>query len=198
MNITDGILRFIEFTHKFQQVRRIIFVNHEDRNENDTEHSFQLALLGWYIVSSQKLSYNVDLIIKYSLVHDLVEIYAGDTYFESNQDLKDSKEERERKALMQIEADFPEFSEMTKLIHQYEAKADEESKFVYALDKMIPVLNIYLDNGRSWKRDQVTFEMIRNKDKKIVINDDVMKIWIDFMKLVESQKEVLFSTSTAP
>jgi len=190
---TKQLLKFIEFTHKFQQVKRILFVNGENRDENDTEHSFQLAFLGWYLVSSQKLNYDTDLIIKYSMVHDLVEIYAGDTYFESDQSLKDTKEEREKQALKQIESKFPYFPEMTNLIREYEERNNRESQFVYALDKMIPVLNIYLDKGRSWKRDKVTFEMIRNKDHKIKINDDVMEIWLDFMKLVEREKEGLFN-----
>jgi putative hydrolase of HD superfamily len=190
---TTDLLKFIEFTHKFQQVKRRLFVNHEMRDENDVEHSFQLAFLGWYIISSQNLSYNVDLVIKYSMIHDLVEIYAGDTYFESGKNLQDTKEERERKALQQIQAEFPEFIEMTDLITNYEGRKDKESEFVYALDKMIPVLNIYLDKGRSWKRDKVTFEMIRNKDNKIKVNDDVMEIWLDFMKLVEEENESLFN-----
>lgn len=188
------LLQFVEFTHKFQQVKRRLFVNHEDRDENDVEHSFQLAFLGWYIISSQKLNYNIDLVIKYSMVHDLVEIYAGDTYFESDQTQKDTKEERELKALKQIASEFPDFPDMTNLITNYEERKDKESQFVYALDKMIPVLNIYLDKGRSWKRDQVTFEMIRNKDNKIKINDDVMSIWLEFMKSVEKEKEKLFKT----
>jgi len=193
---SNDLLKFIEFTHKFQQVKRRLFVNHESRDENDVEHSFQLAFLGWYIISSQKLSYSVDLVIKYSMVHDLVEIYAGDTYFESGKDLQDTKEERERKALQQIKAEFSEFTEMTDLITKYEERKDKESEFVYALDKMIPVLNIYLDKGRSWKRDKVTFEMIRNKDNKININNDVMKIWLDFMKLVEEEKKDLFNNTS--
>lgn len=99
---------------------------------------------------------------------------------------------REKQALEQIAHEFPEFPDITALIHDYEKKSDKEARFVYAFDKMIPVLNIYLDMGRSWKRDKVTSEMIRRKDEKIVINDDVMKIWLDFMKLVEKEKFELF------
>lgn len=189
--MTNELLKFIEFTHKFQQVRRKIYVNNENRDENDVEHSFQLAFLGWYIASSQKLDYNIDLIIKYSMVHDLVEIYAGDTYFGSEQSLKDTKKERELAALKQIESEFPEFPDMTSLIKKYEEHSDRESQFVYALDKMIPALNIYLDKGRSWKRDKVSLEMIRNKGNKIKVNNDVMRVWLDFVKLVENQKEDL-------
>lgn len=189
---TKQLLHFVQFTHKFQQVKRRIIVNHENRCENDSEHSYQLALLGWYIVSSQKLNYNIDLIIKYSLVHDLVEIYAGDTFFEAEASLQATKEEREQSALQKIEIEFPEISDITELIHKYESKSDPEAQFVYALDKMIPVLNIYLDNGRSWKNDKVSFEMIKNKDKKIVVNNDVMDLWLELMKLVEGDKDNLF------
>lgn len=194
--MTQDLLKIVSFSHKLQQVKRRLFVNGENRNENDTEHSFQLALLAWYIVSSKALDYNIDLVIKYSLVHDLVEIYAGDTYFEADKSIQDTKQEREQKAIKQIEMEFPEFPELVSLIINYEEQNDKETKFVCALDKVVPVLNIYLDKGRSWKRDKVTLEMIQNKDEKIRVNADVMNLWQEFMKLVESEKDQLFDDKT--
>lgn len=189
---TEKLLQFIQFTHKFQQVKRIMFVTGESRNENDSEHSFQLALLAWYLNSSLKLNYDTDLIIKYSIVHDLVETYAGDIFFDRMDTTDNIKVKKEQEALERIEKEFPEFKELTELIHKYDERKDKESQFVYAVDKMIAVLNIYLDKGRSWKKYKVTFEMIRNKDLKIKNNKDVMKVWVNFMKLVEKDRKNLF------
>jgi putative hydrolase of HD superfamily len=75
-----NILNFVDFTIKFNQLKRTIFATGEDRLENDSEHSFQLAMVSWYIISTKRLKYNIDKVIQYALVHDLVEIYAGDTF----------------------------------------------------------------------------------------------------------------------
>lgn len=186
------LLKFVKFTHQYQQIERIIFVTNQNRNENDSEHSFQLALLSWYLIASQSLDYDLDQVIKYALIHDLVETYAGDSYFWRNNQEKDNKKEREAKSLAKINKILPEFFDLTSLISQYEKQGDREAEFVYALDKMIPVLNIYLDKGRSWHRDKVKFDMIRAKDEKIKINNDVLEIWLKFMKLVEKDRKSLF------
>lgn len=192
MNL-QNILDFTAFTHKFQQVVRTIYATGQDRDENDLEHAGQLALLAWYIASSENLNLNQELIIKYALAHDIVETYAGDTFFHTtDQALKDSKAEREAAAAKRIQEEFSEFKDLHKLIQDYENKADKEAKFIYALDKVIPVLNIYLDNGRSWKRDEVTLEMIRRKDEKIAESPELFEMWMEFVKLLEDNKKRLF------
>lgn len=157
-----------------------------DRNENDAEHSYQLAMTAWYLNTSEDLGMDTDKIIKYALVHDLVEVYAGDVFFHiTSEDVQKKKELAEHEALQQIKEDFKEFPEMYETIEEYESKQYKESLFVYALDKVLPVLNIFLDNGRSWKRDGVTMEMINSKTKKISKNDDVMKIWEELLNEIE-------------
>lgn len=193
MTSLNNLLKFTSFTHKFQQVKRIIFVTGEDRLENDSEHSFQLALLGWYIISSSKLDLNIDLVIKYSLVHDLVETYAGDTYFHTtDRKERDSKVDREAEAAKRIQEEFPDFDDLHTLIQDYESKSNPEAKFVYALDKLIPVLNIYLDNGRSWHEHKVTLKMARTKDEKIAVSPEVTKLWKELVKLLEKDEDTLF------
>lgn len=188
----DQVFSFLRFTHKFNQVQRQLFATGENRNENDSEHSFQLALLGWYLISSQNLQLDLNKVIHYSLVHDLVEIYAGDTFFhDKNNSAHASKKGREHTALERIKNEFPEFSELPKLIQEYEELNSPEARFVSALDKVIPVMNIYLDNGRSWEVTEVSYEMIRSKDKKIEISEDVMRIWKEFVVLVERDRERL-------
>lgn len=192
MNLKN-ILNFTAFTHKFQQVVRTIYVTGIDRDENDLEHVGQLALLAWYIAESEKLDLDQEKLIKYALAHDLVETYAGDTYFHTtDQALKDSKAEREANAAKRIRTEFSEFDDLHELIEAYEEKKDKEARFIYALDKMIPVLNIYLDHGRSWKRDKVTLEMIRKKDEKIAESPELINAWMEFTKLLEEGKKDLF------
>jgi putative hydrolase of HD superfamily len=190
MSNIHKLLQFTEFSHKFQRIKRQIFITGSDAQENDAEHCFQLALWGWYIAASEKLELDQEKIIKYSLAHDLVEIYAGDTFFYSkDQALQDSKQAREQAAAEKIQQEFPEFAELHQLIHSYETLADAEARFVYALDKMIPVINIYLDKGRSWQHDQVTYAMIRTKDAKIAKSAEATKLWEEIIKLLEQHPE---------
>lgn len=191
MSDLDKLLKFTKFTHKFQQVKRTVFVNHEDRMENDSEHSFQVAMLCWYYIGLKKLDYDLDKVIQYSLVHDLVEIYAGDSYFYGNS--RDGKAEREAEALKTIENEFPEIEQITKLIHDYENEVDEEAKFVRCFEKMIPVLNIYLDKGRSWQHGKVTIEMLLTKKvPKIIRCEELVEIWSEFEELLKANKEIFY------
>ncbi len=184
------LLKFVEFTHKFQQIKRVIYVTGEDRNENDMEHSFQLALTAWYLVDSLKLNLNKEKIISYALAHDLVETYAGDVNFHHRtKEINKSKVQNEAAAAKRMKSEFPEFTQLHKTIENYEKKADEESRLVYALDKLLPVINIYLDKGRSWKADQITYEMVRHKDEKIAFSQDIAKLWMQLIPLLENHPE---------
>ncbi|MCL5784167.1 MAG: HD domain-containing protein [Patescibacteria group bacterium] len=186
-----GILDFVQFTHKVQQVRRTIYVTGEDRDENDAEHSFQLAMLAWYIATSTDLKLDENKIIKYALAHDLVEVYAGDTYFyTTDKSLKDSKKKREKDAAKQIKKEFPEFGQMHQIINDYESLSDPEAKFIYALDKILPAINVFLDQGRSWQRDKVTYEMLRTKDIKVAVSQETLTIWEEFIVLLEKNKDL--------
>ena len=190
----DKILQFSGFLDKFRKIERTIHVNGLDRNENDMEHSYMLALLAWYICSSEKLDFDLEKIIRYALVQDLVEVYSGDTdFYHATKEEKESKHAREQAALERISEEFPEFSDFNGLYSAYESLADREAKFVYALDKVQPVLMIYLDGGRTWNERNITLEIIKKKkDEKVRVSPEVAKYWKEFIALLENQKETLF------
>lgn len=191
-----GLLNFSTFTHKFQKVKRTMFVTGEKRRENDAEHSFQLALTAWYLVTVKKLELNITKIIKYALAHDLVETYAGDVFHYASSDKeKRAKKNRENQALQQIKDEFAEFSDLHSFIEAYERKDDAEARFVYALDKLLPVINNYLDNGRSWKDNGVTFEMLLTKKDKVSMSKELRPLWEELIELVEKEKQSLFHRS---
>ncbi len=168
MTPLENILRFVDLLNRYRNVERGVFVNKQNRLENDVEHSYQLAMLAWFLVDSEKLSLDSGLILKYALVHDLVEAYAGDTFAFANGDLKKEKIEKEHRARERLKKEFPELRELNKLISNYEAGKDPESRFIYALDKLQPTLNIYADGGRTWRKDKVTLQMIIDyKNEKI-------------------------------
>ncbi len=190
----EKLLNFLKLSHAFQQIKRSIYATGEDRLENDAEHSYQLALVSWYLISSKKLDINVDLVIKYALCHDLVEAYAGDTpNFGIGIEMKKDKVEREKIALERLHFEFPEFEEIFHLIERYEERNDKESKFVYALDKLISSMNIYADKGRSWFKNNVSLEeMILNKRHRISEDSQLLMLFDEFVNLVRKDEVTLF------
>ena len=192
----EKILKFVNLLNDFRQIKRSPLVNGEDRYENDVEHSYQLAMLAWYIVHSRKLDLNIDLVLKYSMVHDMVEIYAGDTYiYDKDKDYIESKSSREEEALERLRNEFPEFGDIFLIYEQYEKKEDKESCFVYALDKIQPVLNIYMDGGRSWKERKVTLQMLLdNKRDKVTLSPEVKEYFDELVELLKKKEGELFNT----
>ena len=189
MNI-HSILDFVTLTNKFRGVKRTIFTVGKGDPENDAEHSYQLTMLAWYIISSENIKLDRDLVIKYALVHDLVEVHAGDTYFyRSSKEAKD-KEIREKESLKRIQEEFPDFNDIYELIHKYEERLDDESRFVYALDKLLPPMNIYLDGGRDWKKHKVTFKgLVDNKTPKIALSPEIERYYKEFLVILEENRD---------
>jgi putative hydrolases of HD superfamily len=183
----SNLLKFTEFTHQFQQIRRKVLVNHEDRWENDSEHSFQTALIAWYIVDYYKLALDLNKVIQYALIHDLVETYAGDSPLFNAPELRANKVEREREALARIIAEFAIAApSIVQSIQHYENKSDTESLFVYKVDKLVAPLNIYLDSGRSWKEQNIDFAtMVAPKDSKFADDPTLNALWQELRTLIE-------------
>ena len=137
------------------------------------------------------------MILKYALTHDLVEVYAGDTdVHRSSEEYRASKTERERRAWEQITSEYPDFSELSQTITEYESKADDESKFVYLIDKILPVINTYLSNHSYYKDSNVTFERwsewVSDKEKSIELKNPYLQDLLTELRafLKQHQKEV--------
>jgi putative hydrolase of HD superfamily len=191
------LLSFTALLNKFSSIERVILIKNRRTRENDSEHSFQLAITAWYLINKDKLKLDTELAIKYALVHDLVEAYAGDTpFFErsSTKHIHSTKEQREKKAAERLKKEFPRFPELHSLITSYEKRKDPESNFVYALDKILPMMNIYLDGGRIWKQYEVTFdELVLAKTKKVVGSKEIKEYFEKFVSLLQKNSKKVFN-----
>ncbi|MEK7648633.1 MAG: HD domain-containing protein [Patescibacteria group bacterium] len=193
MNL-QNLFKCVKLTHGLQQVKRSIFTAGEDRRENDSEHQYQLAMTAWYVIVTENLPLNVDKVLKYSLVHDMVEVYAGDAHFYGD---RNGKEERERDAANRLRAEFSEIPEWHQLIDDYEHKVDKECLFIYALDKLLPAINIYFDRGRTWREQRISLDMVVNKKReKIACSEEVMDYFNQLVVLLKAEAPDLFSKTT--
>lgn len=190
----EGILKFSEMLDAFRRVERMMYVPGTDRRENDSEHSYNLAMLAWYIVDAEKLDLDRNLVMRYALVHDLAEVYAGDTYiYSEDKDHLESKIDREREAVERLKSELPLGDGIFSLLERYEKKEDRESRFVYALDKIQPVIHLYLDHGRMWKEKGVTLRMlVEHKQGKVSLSSEVEPYWNELKELLEKNEEEIF------
>jgi putative hydrolase of HD superfamily len=182
----QDMIHFARLMLRLQSVVRAIHLPGREAKENDAEHSYHLAMMGWYLNSGAGLGYNTDKLIRYALAHDLVEAYAGDV---SALDLEGRKHKREREseALSRIESEFPEAADLTQAVRDYESLADEEAKFIYALDKLMPALMVYLDGGRTWHEEGQSLELIQYcQSRRIAVSEPV---WALYSQLIEILRE---------
>jgi putative hydrolases of HD superfamily len=197
MSTAPDIHRLLDFQRlllKFSQIQRVVDRKQDADfiNESDTEHSYNLALTAWYLAPHfPELS--TDKLIRYSLVHDLVEIHAGDTYIYGPQEHLDTKQEREAAALKQLKEEWPDFSELIHDMEVYESREDEEAKFVYALDKIMPMMQIYINEGHTWKKEGVALSQLNNtKRTKVSVSPPIADYYEQLHTLLLGQPE-LFS-----
>lgn len=188
------MLSFSNVVNQLQGVERVVRIPGKEQRENDIEHSYHLAMLAWYISESNNLPLNKNLLLTYSLVHDFVEVYAGDTYiYSKNQEDHDSKKEREENARLRLEKEFPEFKGFHEAILTYERQEDLESRFVYVLDKLHPVFQIYLDGGRDWRKHKVTLAMlIEKKADKALLSPYLLPYWEELLTILKRNQEKFF------
>lgn len=166
------IQRIIEFQRlllQFSHIERVLHRRHKDTyiHENDTEHSYNLAMTAWYI-SNWFPELDKNKVIRFAMIHDMVEVYAGDTYIYGTEEELASKHQREIDALKKLQNEWSDFPDLTNDIFNYELRDSKEARFVYALDKIMPVMLIYISDGYSWKKNHVTVKMLYEKKKEQV------------------------------
>jgi putative hydrolase of HD superfamily len=186
----DDMIRFSRLMLRFQDVVRVVDLPSREQRENDVEHSYHLAMMAWYLNGAGQLGYDTDRVIRYALVHDLAETYAGDVHaFDAKG--REGKAEREAAALRRIADELPDSADIIDMAEQYDARNDPEARFVYALDKLMPILMIYLDGGRTWQAEGLTWEMLhRNKVGKVAISEPIQELYEQLSRLLESQPQL--------
>lgn len=161
-------LRFILELDKLKNIYRQTYVLHEDRTENDAEHSFHLAIMAGILAEHARESIDVLHTIKMVLVHDVVEIDAGDTYAYDTEGAK-TKADREQKAADRLFALLPDDQccEYRALWEEFEARQTPEAKFANALDRIQPLLLNYQKGGISWKKRNITSQQVVSRNQGI-------------------------------
>lgn len=164
MNKPDPLLFSIQqMTIDMSLIDRKHYLPHTSRRENDIEHSMAVAILCWYILDRYALDLDVAKVLKYALTHDFVERYAGDVPTFASQPERDEKVLREQASLQRLSEEFKGFDNLIATMKMYEAKEDEESLFVWSVDKMQQLIMGDLDNWRSYAEKPIAYEDFSKK-----------------------------------
>jgi putative hydrolase of HD superfamily len=171
-------LAFLREADKLKSILRQTRVTFDpDRRENDAEHSWHLALMA--VVLAEYAPPGVDLlsVLRMVLVHDIVEIDAGDTFLYDDAHAA-SQAEREAAAADRLFGmlDEPLRSELRGAWEEFEARVTPAARFARALDRLQPMLqNLYTD-GASWRAHGITAPQVRAKNGP-PIRDGAPVLW---------------------
>jgi len=178
MNTQDLLdqIAFIKEIDKVKYIQRKTKLLNSDRNENDAEHSWHLALMTIVLAEHSDKSIDILKVVKMVLIHDIVEIDAGDTFIYDLQKNHNNADE-ERLAANRIFGLLPkrQADEMIAIWEEFEAGETPEAKFAKAMDRMEPLLQNTSNNGGTWKEFDVKYEKVY--EKKSVIKEGSEVLW---------------------
>lgn len=176
---TEALLRqisFIKEIDKLKYIQRKTSLFNSDRNENDAEHSWHLAMMTIVLAQHSDKPVDVLKVLKMVLIHDIVEIDAGDTFIYDTQ--KDhTNTDEELAAAKRIFGLLPEeqAAEFIAIWQEFEEGKTDEAKFARSMDRLEPLLQNTSNNGGTWREFDVPYRKVY--DKKKVIREGSSTIW---------------------
>ena len=180
---------FIVEVDKVKQIIRQTYLSDASRKEDDAEHSWHLALMA--VLLSEYSNEEVDLkkVVPMVLIHDLVEIDAGDTYAYDEAGAQ-TKVERETKAADRIFGMLPEDQGrwFRDLWDEFEAYESADAKFAHVLDNCQPLLLNDASNGRSWAEHGIRKSQIYKRNEHT--SEGSREIWKNMQKLIDKHVEL--------
>ena len=168
MNRLEQQLQFILEIDKVKKIIRQTPLSDASRKENDAEHSWHIALMAYLLQEYAEEPVEVSKVMLMVLIHDLVEIDAGDTYAYDEEGAK-TKDEREKKAADRIFGMLPEEQGMylKALWEEFEAYETAEARYAHLLDNFQPLLLNDAAGGISWTEHQVKKSQIYKRNEKV-------------------------------
>lgn len=175
-------LAFIMELDKLKTVLRRTMLTDMSRRENSAEHSWHLTLMAMLLQEHACEEVDISRVMRMLLVHDVVEIDAGDTFAYDAHGYVD-KEKRERAAADRLFSLLPEdhAAELRALWDEFEECATPEARFAVALDRLHPLLQNLHANGGTWRSHGVTLEQVLARMEPIREACPAIWPWVDRM-----------------
>ena len=166
----ERIQKQLAFSLEIDKVKNILRQTHlsgHGRRENDAEHSWHMAVMAYLLKEHANEQVDIGRVMLMCLIHDIVEIDAGDTYAYDT-DSQKSQKEREDRAKERIFSLLPEDqkAELVLLFDEFEANETPEAKFAHAMDNLQPLMLNDSNDGADWREHGVSAEQVYRRHSK--------------------------------
>lgn len=169
-------ISFLIEVDKLTNVFRRSYINGGERFENSAEHSWHVALMALTLEEYADCPIDISRVVKMLLIHDLVEIDAGDTliYEKAN---RNSLRREEEQAAARIFGILPveQCAEFVSLWLEFEDKSTADARFAGAIDRLMPILHNYYSKGKSWQEHNISSSQVLAVNA--VISQASAKLW---------------------
>ena len=179
----ERLKKQLDFALEIDKEKNIFRQTHlsgHGRNENDAEHAWHMAIMAYLLKEYSNESVDIGKVMLMCLIHDIVEIDAGDTYAYDAESLKTQKA-REDAAKDRIFSILPEEQkdELIKLFDEFEEFKTAESKFAHAMDNLQPLILNNSNGGGDWREHGVTAEQVYGRQSKTKLGSERLYDVID-------------------
>ena len=172
----ERLRKQLEFALEIDKEKNILRQTHlsgHGRRENDAEHAWHMAIMAYLLREYANEEVDIAKVMLMCLIHDIVEIDAGDTYAYDEENLKTQKA-REDAAKDRIFSILPQAQkeELTALFDEFEAYETAESKYAHSLDNLQPLMLNDSNDGGDWVEHGVRAEQIYGRQRKTKIGSE--------------------------
>ena len=172
----ERIKKQLAFSLEIDKVKNILRQTHlseHGRRENDAEHSWHMAVMAYLLREYANESVDIGRVMLMCLIHDIVEIDAGDTYA-YDADSQKSQKEREERAKERIFSMLPydQKAELVSLFDEFEANETPEAKFAHSMDNLQPLILNDSNGGADWREHGVASEQVYKRHLKTKLGSE--------------------------
>jgi len=190
--IRDKLRAQMDFLNEIEKLKVVYRQNGTiggTRRENSAEHSWHVALMALTLQEYAPAGTDITKVMKMLLIHDLVEIYTGDTFLYDEKG-REKVKEPEKKAAEKLFAMLPEEQEeeFNRLWNEFEDRQTQEARFALVLDNLQPIMNHYTTEneniaGKKLNRSQII-------EKKSFIKDYSTELWEYALEVIDASVEL--------
>lgn len=172
----ERLRKQLQFSLEIDKEKNIFRQTHlsgHGRNENDAEHAWHMAIMAYLLREYANEKIDITRVMLMCLIHDIVEIEAGDTYAYDTENLKTQKA-REDAAKEKLYSMLPEDQkqELIALFDEFEAGETAESRYAHAMDNLQPLILNNSNDGGDWKEHGVTAEQVYGRQSKTKLGSE--------------------------
>ena len=179
----DRLKKQLDFALEIDKEKNVFRQTHlsgHGRRENDAEHAWHMAIMAYLLREYANESVDIGKVMLMCLIHDVVEIDAGDTYAYDTENLKTQKA-REDAAKERIFSLLPadQKTELIALFDEFEAYETPESKFAHVMDNLQPLLLNNSNGGSDWREHAVTSKQVYKRQSRTMLGSEKLYEVID-------------------